>query len=186
MTAQPPRSYTRLAIAIIVAALVISLFTYLAIITTPASTRTTTVSVTEIVNHTGTSILTSVPTMEVNGLLYYADNVTSDVVIQIPGYSYLLNGSVTFLGVRFTTICPPQVEGCPAPGSTVTNQSSISAIAGGAIRLSLTFPDGTNETIGGEPGPGYPSFFILSQHADPQAGILLFTSGPDKAYLLVS
>lgn len=128
--------------------------------------------------------ITSTSTTTVNGSAYYADNMTSDITVGNPGYSYFLNGSVTFMGVKFATICPPIYAGCPIPpGTTVTTQETVGA---GAIRLNLTFPDGSNETIGGVIGD-ITYFFVFSHHANPQAGILIvYTSSGYKSYLLVS
>lgn len=53
--------------------------------------------------------------MTINGVQYYADDVSNDMVFQNPGYSYLPNGSVTFMGVTFETNCPRGYAGCPQP-----------------------------------------------------------------------
>jgi hypothetical protein len=123
-------------------------------------------------------------TATVNGSAYYADNITGDISVGNPGFSYFLNGSVTFMGVKFATICLPIYGGCPVPpGTTVTNQETVAI---GAISLSATFPDKTNETVGGVIGD-ITYFFVLSHHASPQAGILIvYTSSGYKSYLLVS
>lgn len=129
--------------------------------------------------------------MEVNGSLYYADDVSEDISVGAPGYSYFLNGSVAFSGVKFETICPPIYAGCPIPsGTTIQNQTIVYA---GAIRLNVTFSDGNTETIGGVIGDST-YMFVLSQHAYPRAGILIEyvtynypnNFPPYHAFLLVS
>jgi len=139
--------------------------------------------------YTGTSCVTTTHTSTasmttVNGSSFSADNVTGDITVGNPGYSYFLNGSVTFMGVTFATICLPVYAGCPIPpGTSATSQETVGA---GAISLNVRFPDGTNETIGDVIGPTI-HFFVLSHHANPQAGILIVdTTSGYKSYLLVS
>jgi hypothetical protein len=127
----------------------------------------------------------SVSTTRVGGSAFYTDNVTSDISVGNPGYSYFLNGSVAFMGVEFATICPPIYAGCPIPAGG--NMSSQQALYAGAIRLNVAFRDGTNETIGDVIGETYT--VSLSQHTNPRAGILIVytDSSPGyKSYLLVS
>jgi hypothetical protein len=125
-------------------------------------------------------------TMTVNGSSYYADNVTSVMVSEDPGFFHFSNGSVTFLGVQFTTICTSFGGGCPVPpppqGSTFTVPT------GPGITLNVTFPDHTSETIVGA-FPMLPSFSAFTHHTNPQAGILIVydeSSSIFKSYLLVS
>jgi hypothetical protein len=107
--------------------------------------------------------------MKVNGSFYWADDVSKDIVIGMPGYSYFLNGSVTFDGVTFTTICPPIYAGCPVPsGTSIQNQTTVMA---GAIRFNMTFPDKSTETTGDVIGDSI-YMFVLSQHY-PKAGMLI-------------
>ena len=107
--------------------------------------------------------------MKVNGSFYWADDVSKDIVVQNPGYSYFLNGSVTFDGVTFKTICPPTYAGCPVPpGTTIQNQTIVMA---GAIRFNMTFPDKTTETAGNIIGDSI-YMFVLSHHY-PKAGMLI-------------
>lgn len=130
-------------------------------------------------------------TMNVNGSLYYADDVSNDTVVQNPGYAYFLNASVTFSGVRFEMICPTIYAGCPIPtGTAVKNQTIVLA---GAFRFNMTFPDGSTETTGNIIGDST-YVFALSQHTDPRAGILIeyveynypHNFPPYHAFLLVS
>lgn len=107
--------------------------------------------------------------MKVNGSFYWADDVSRDISIGAPGYSYFLNGSVTFDGVKFQTICPPIYSGCPvSPGTTVQSQTILLA---GAIRFSMTFPDGSTETTGQVIGDSTYTY-VISQHY-PRAGMLI-------------
>lgn len=125
----------------------------------------------------------SASTTRVGGSAYYTDNVTGDISVGNPGYSYFLNGSVTFMGVRFQTLCPPIYAGCPVPpGANATSQEPLYA---GAIRLNVSFPDGTNETIGDVIGET--TSYFLSQHSTPRAGFLIVdTRFGYRSYLLVS
>jgi len=118
---------------------------------------------------------------------YWADDVSKDIVIGFPGYSYFLNGSVTFDGVKFQTICPPTYRDCP--GST----SNSTIVTAGAISFNMTFPDGTRETAGDVIGDSIFTL-ILSQH-QPRAGMYIeyvndygnFSNSVDYAvFLLVS
>jgi len=123
------------------------------------------------------------PTMTVNGSLYYADNVTMDISGGNPGYLHFQNTSVTFLGVKFDTYCPPSYGGCPVTtGTTIMAQTSMSI---GAIRVNATFPDDSTETMNAVIGD-LDYVFLLSRHGNPQTGVLVVYSGGYKAYLLVS
>ncbi len=131
-------------------------------------------------------------TMNVNGSLFYADNISGDMVVQNPGYAYFMNGSVTFDGVKFETICLPNYSGCPIPAGTVQNQTRTVPGAG-AITIKMTFPDKNTETRGEVIGDST-YVFVLSQHANPRAGVLIeyieynypHNFPPYKAFLLVS
>jgi hypothetical protein len=105
--------------------------------------------------------------MNVSGSYYWADDVSKDIVIGSPGYSYFLNGSVTFDGVKFQTICPSIYRDCPG------SNSSSTIVYADVIQLKMTFPNGTNETV------GHAGFFTaiptysLSQNSAPRAGMLI-------------
>lgn len=101
-----------------------------------------------------------------NGTLYCADDVANDTVLGGPGYSYFLNNSVTFDGVKFQTICPSIYRGCPG------SNSSSTMMYAGAVRFNMIFPDGTNETAGAVIGD-LTYVPILSSHSNPQAGMLI-------------
>ena len=141
-------------------------------VSAPRTTLTTT-SLTITTTYTSTahpSVLSSeVHLVNVNGSYYWADDVSKDIVVGMPGYSYFLNASVTFDGVTFKTICPPVYSGCPVPtGTTVQNQTIVVA---GAIRFSMTFPDKSTETTGEVIGDSIYSY-VLSEHS-PRAGMLI-------------
>ena len=103
--------------------------------------------------------------MQVNGSFFWADDVSKDILIGMPGYSYFLNGSVTFDGVRFQTVCPSDYRDCPG-----SNDSSTTVLAG-AIRFNMTFPDGKTETAGDVIGDSIYTF-VISQHY-PKAGMVI-------------
>jgi hypothetical protein len=127
---------------------------------------------------------TNAPTMVVNGSLYYADDITSDITIGFPGYSYFHNASVTFLGVKFETYCPLSYEGCPAPPGT-TRTVTYTTMSLGVIGLNATFPDKSTEYISATIGDD-DYVFAFTHHTGPQAGVLIVYNGGFKAYLLVS
>ncbi len=132
---------------------------------------------------------TNVSTTTVNGVVYFVDNVTSDMYAEDPGTFHFYNGSVTFLGVTFQTICTDHYSQCPGvpppqPGTTITVAS------GAGISLNVTFADHASEALKG----GFPlvpvSFRAFTTHGNPQAGILIVNPGGAhgdyKSYLLVS
>ncbi|HUI86089.1 MAG TPA: hypothetical protein VLY21_02905 [Nitrososphaerales archaeon] len=119
--------------------------------------------------------------MEVNGSLYNVDDVSNDTVVQNPGYSYFVNGSIAFEGVRFATICPPYYSGCP--GGTASQVKTI--VMAGAIMFNMTFPISFNETAGGVIGDLSYAYF-LSHHIGPRAGILIESGQYPRVFLLVS
>ena len=124
------------------------------------------------------------PTMTVNGSSYYADNITSDITMGFPGYSYFDNASVTFLGVKFETYCPLSYEGCPAPPGT-TRTITYTTMSLGIVGLNITFPDKITEHISAPIGDD-DYIFAFTHHTDPQAGVLIVYNGGFEAYLLVS
>ena len=126
-----------------------------------ASTSTTTLS-------TAYVFKSRVFAMDVNGTLFYADDVSNDTRVENPGYSYFTNGSVTFDGVKFEMVCPPSYNGCPAKAGV--NQT-VTLLAG-AFRFNMTFPDGASETGGNVIGD-LTYVFALSPHSTPRAGILI-------------
>jgi hypothetical protein len=136
----------------------------------------------------GTATTSGASTTAINGFVYLVDNVTSIMYAEDPGTLHFYNGSVTFLGVTFQTICTDYYSQCPGvppppPGMTVTIAS------GAGISVNVTFADQASEDLVG----GFPlvpvSFNALTSHSDPQAGILIVNTGSDagyKVYLLVS
>jgi hypothetical protein len=125
----------------------------------------------------------NIPTMTVNGSLYYSDDITSDITIGFPGYSFFHNSSVTFLGVKFETDCPPSYGGCPVPPGVT--ETTVTTMMIGAIRLNATFADKSTESISALIGDD-DYIFAFTHHTGPQAGVLIVYSGGFKAYLLVS
>lgn len=128
--------------------------------------------------------------LNANGTWWWADNISNDIEIGAPGYSYFLNGSVTFDGVKFQTICPSYYRDCPG------SNSSSTILYAGAIRFNMTFPDNTNETDGAVIGDSTITY-VLSQHSQPRAGMLIeyvndynfphpSNGRPNAVFLLVS
>ena len=104
------------------------------------------------------------------------------------GTFHFNNGSVTFLGVEFQTICTDYASGCPGVPPPPAN-TTYTVATGAGITLNLTFPDHSSEVIAGA-FPLVPVYFhAVSQHTNTQAGILIVyaDSSPSyKSYLLVS
>jgi len=124
--------------------------------------------------------------MNVDGSLYYADDVSSDIEVPNPGYAYFLNSSVTFDGVKFETICPQSYSECLAPTGNETAETVTVTVPPLAVyRFSMTFPDGRTETTTGFLGEANYTF-ALSNHVGPRAGMLIEGNGPYHAFLLVS
>lgn len=117
-----------------------------------------------------------------NGTTFCTDDVTNDTVVQNPGgYTYFRNNSIIFMGINFTTICPQGFYGCPG----TSNNSEVTTMAAGALRVNLTFPDKTIESLGGIIGINY-NLTLLSTHTNPRAGIMLLdTRSGYEVYLLV-
>ena len=141
---------------------------------TPSSTTVTTATV-------------NAPTLVVNGSTYHDDNATK--IMNTQGMTFHFdNGSVTFLGVEFQTVCTGYASGCPGVPPPPAN-TTVTLATGPGITLNLTFPDRSSEMIEGA-FPMVPLYFhAFSQHTDPQAGILIVytDSSPSyKSYLLVS
>ena len=111
-------------------------------------------------------------TMAVSGTEFCSVEVTNDTVLGNPGYSYFKNGSISFMGVTFQTICPPGGMGCPGVTSRTATMFS------GEMRFTMTFPDHTNETAWGITGVD-PYVPILSVHSNPKAGMLIEDEGYD-------
>jgi len=156
-------------------------------VSTSVSTTTRTAVTTEHASTASAVMHGDVSLLNVSRTYYWADDVSKDISIGFPGYSYFLNGSVTFDGVRFETICPPTYRDCPGSNG---NSTTVTA---GAIRFNMTFPDGTTETTGDVIGDSIFTL-ILSQH-QPRAGMLIeyvndygnFSNSVDYAvFLLVS
>jgi hypothetical protein len=151
-----------------------------------SNSRSSLVTTTAYITTTQTPVLNNeVFMMIVNGSHYWADDVSKDTVIGMPGYSYFLNGSVTFDGVKFQTICPSNYRGCPG------SNSSSTIVLAGAIRFNMTFADKSTETAGDVIGDSF-YVFVISQHS-PKAGMLIeyvndypHNSVPYSVFLLVS
>ena len=164
MSSQPARSYLIIAAAIVIAGVLIAASLFFAL---GQTTKTVTTTITSEPTTTQTSAVRGVVSlMDVNGSYYWADDVSRDTVIGMPGYSYFLNGSVIFDGVKFQTICPSYYRDCPG------SNSSSAIVMAGAIRFNMTFPDNTNETDGAVIGDSIFTY-VLSQHSQPRAGMLV-------------
>jgi hypothetical protein len=108
--------------------------------------------------------------MNISGSFYYVDDVSSDTIIGSPGYSYFLNGSITFNGVKFETYCPPSSAGCPSPGNRSVQITET--VMAGLIFFNAIFPDGSNETAVSIIGDS--TYVVaLSRHIAPRAGMLV-------------
>jgi hypothetical protein len=122
--------------------------------------------------------------MTVNGSQYYADNVTK--IMNTQGTTFHFNnGSVTFLGVEFQTICTDYSSGCPGVPPPPAN-TTYTLPSGPGIALNVTFPDHSSEMI---VFPIVVHFYAFSSHPNPRAGVLFVyaNSGSGiKSYLLVS
>lgn len=105
-----------------------------------------------------------------NGTRFCADDVGNDTMIGDPGYSYFLNGSVTFMGVTFQTYCPSGYTGCPGAAN-----GTATTVFLGIMRFTMTFPDGTNETVGAAIGD-LTYINIFSSHSNPRAGMVISIS----------
>jgi hypothetical protein len=110
----------------------------------------------------------------INGSNYCVIDVSGDIIVNNPGYSYFINGSVTFLGVKFQTICSSNYQGCP------NSTGSSTQMMIGAIKLNMTFPDQTVETAGQAIGTSE-HILILSNHFAPRGG-LQYDYGPSPHF----
>ena len=105
--------------------------------------------------------------MNINGTEYCALDVSSDILLGNPGYHYFTTAdAIVFNGVTFRTICPSGYEGCP----NAVQNSTVTVVEIGAIRIDLAFQDKTNETVGSVLGDFSGNLTILSNHRNPRAG----------------
>ena len=75
-----------------------------------ANTTTTTTST----SATYTAVLNNgIYLMKVNGSFYWSDDVSKDILVGMPGYSYFLNGSVTFDGGEVPNHMPAEFSRLP-------------------------------------------------------------------------
>jgi hypothetical protein len=70
------------------------------------------------------------------------------------------------MGVKFETNCQSGYVGCPGSSNHATT------VLAAAIKLTLTFPGNSNETIGDVIGAST-QVIILSNHMNPKAGIII-------------
>jgi hypothetical protein len=175
LSGQPARRYPAFLLAIVIVVVLVSASLFLTIGQASKSPTASTTSGTATVNTS---------TMTVNGSQYYADNVTK--IMNTQGTTFHLdNGSVTFRGVEFQTICTDYSSGCPGVPPPPAN-TTYTLPSGPGITLNVTFPDHSSEMI---VFPIVVHFYAFSNHANPRAGILFVyaTSGSGiKSYLLVS
>jgi hypothetical protein len=172
LSTQTPRNYLIVAAAIIIAAVLISASLFVAIgqptkTVTATSTMTTTVTTTSTITAETSGLKGVVFLMDVNGSYYWADDVSKDIVIGSPGYSYFLNGSVTFDGVKFQTVCPSIYRDCPG------SNNSSTVVYADVIQLKMTFPNGTNATVGRAGFFTAIPTYVLSQNSTQKAGMLI-------------
>ncbi|MGD0638235.1 MAG: hypothetical protein ABSA72_09385, partial [Nitrososphaerales archaeon] len=131
-----------IAATIVIAGVLISASLFVAV-GQPTKTVTTTSTMTKTVTTENTAtaetsgLKSVVFLMDVNGSYYWADDVSNDIVIGSPGYSYFVNGSVAFDGVKFQTICPSVYRDCPG------SNSSSTIVWADVLQLKMTFPNGT-------------------------------------------
>ncbi len=91
-------------------------------------------------------------------------DVTDDFALPNPGFGYILNGSIVYMGVKFTTVCPQRPSQCGASDSNTTTPLAL------AVEITLSFPDGAQQTIGGVVGDSN-QFTAISTQVDPRAGV---------------
>jgi hypothetical protein len=176
LSARLGRQNLAFVVAAIMIAGLISVSLFLTIGRAPSSQTTT-----GIITSTGSTMTTIV-----DGAPYYADNVT-DMIVNSNSFHFN-NGSVTFRGVNFQTICTTYAGGCPGvpappPGVTIAYPS------GSGIAINVTFADHSSETVSGAFPLDPVHFHAFTLHTNPQAGILIVytDSNPGfKSYLLVS
>ena len=129
--------------------------------------RTITVTSTSSISSTTLTFSSCSTLINVNGTEYCALDVSSDILLGNPGYSYFMTAdAIVFNGVTFRTICPSGYEGCP----NAVQNSTVTIVGIGAISLGLTFQDKANETLGSVLGDFSGNLTILSNHRNPRAG----------------
>jgi hypothetical protein len=176
LSGQPARRYPAFLLAIVIVVVLISTSLFLTIGQASKSRTASTTSGTATVNTS---------TVTVNGSQYYADNVTK--IMNTQGTTFHFNnGSVTFLGVEFQTICTDYSSRCPGVPPPPAN-TTYTLPSGSGITLNVTFPDHNSERIAFPILVHY--LYAFSNHTNPRAGILFVyaNSGSGiKSYLLVS
>jgi hypothetical protein len=106
--------------------------------------------------------------MQVGSSLYFADEVTGQTVVANTGYAYFTNSSIMFYGVKFQTVCPTSLIGCPG-ASNSTGATSV-GIPGSFVKVTVSFPDAKRETITGS--VQYQVFATyVTNHSGPRAGV---------------
>jgi len=78
-----------------------------------------------------------------------------------------VNGSVAFDGVKFQTICPSVYRDCPG------SNSSSTIVWADVLQLKMTFPNGTNATVGRAGFFTAIPTYVLSQNSTQKAGMLI-------------
>jgi hypothetical protein len=104
--------------------------------------------------------------VSINSTKFCALDITSELQFAGNGYSLLPN-PITYLGVRFSTVCQENVTcgtSSQSPGSVTATATTVAA-----FKFNLAFSDGTNETIGTVLRDSIPPP-VLSHHSDPIAG----------------
>ncbi|HME18252.1 MAG TPA: hypothetical protein VKF15_00755 [Nitrososphaerales archaeon] len=117
--------------------------------------------------------------MQVGASLYFADEVTAQTVVPSNGYSYFTNSSITFYGVKFQSVCPTSIIGCPG-ASNSTGATSV-GIPGTFTKVTISFPDAKRETVTG--GVAYQVFATyVTNHSGPRAGVAFEYISLTKTY----
>ncbi len=129
-------------------------------------------------NTTPSGICQSTSTVVVNGTSYSCLNITSQVEFSSPGYS-LLEKPVTFMDVRFDTLCPQGIGNCGDQSLVVNQNSNATMIRLAVISFNLTFADqSVHNVFGLLPLRQGSPIYVLSNHVSPKAGFLLeYTPG---------
>ena len=132
-------------------------------------------------NDTPASCAATSQLLSMNGSTFCANDISSDIAIENPGYSYFLNQSVDFMGIKFVTWCPAEYAGCP--GQSGGSSETQTMLYASAIRVNITFPDKSSETIGAVIGDTS-HLLLISKHANPHAGlsIQLVSNGYSTGY----
>jgi len=119
--------------------------------------------------------------VSINSTKFCALDITSELEFAGNGYSSLPN-PITYLGVRFSTVCQDNVTCGTSPPSSGGGTTTVTTVA--VFKFNLAFSDGTNETIGTVLGDSIPPP-VLSHHSDPTAGFEMQGPYDSMTFLLL-